>query len=351
VDTNIAGFEIAELTTIDSLERLRPEWSALWTCCSTATPFQSPEWLIPWWRHIGEGELWTLAVRHTGRLIGLAPFYIYVQPGTSLRQLFLLGIATTDYLDALFEPQFGEAGAAAVFTYLERAAQRWDVCDLQDLRPESPLLKVSISNAWQQEVTVQSTCPVLTLPATVADLRGILSPQLYQNLGRFWRRLQKLGNVCVECAAHDNLDELLESLLRLHAAHWSLRGELGVLAPAGVQRSLRETAAGLLALGVLRLYGLRLDERIVATFYGFTHAAAGKPRAYFYLSGFDPLLAHLRLGWLIMDHAVRAAIHEGAAEFDFLRGAEAYKYRWGAQDSFTYRRRLFTSETPTRRCN
>jgi hypothetical protein len=43
----------------------------------------------------------------------------------------------------------------------------------------------------------------------------------------------------------------------------------------------------------------------------------------------------------VIDYAVRAAIDEGAAEFDFLRGREAYKYRWGARDLLTYRRRLW----------
>jgi Acetyltransferase (GNAT) domain len=43
---------------------------------------------------------------------------------------------------------------------------------------------------------------------------------------------------------------------------------------------------------------------------------------------------------LVIDYAIRAAVREGAAEFDFLRGREAYKYRWGATDRLTYRRRL-----------
>jgi CelD/BcsL family acetyltransferase involved in cellulose biosynthesis len=38
--------------------------------------------------------------------------------------------------------------------------------------------------------------------------------------------------------------------------------------------------------------------------------------------------------------AIEAAAEEGAREFDFLRGREAYKYRWGARDRPTFGRRL-----------
>jgi CelD/BcsL family acetyltransferase involved in cellulose biosynthesis len=337
----IADLEIAELTTAESLERLRPEWSALWGRCPTSTPFQAPEWLIPWWRHIAEGELWTLAVRHGGRLIGLAPLYIYIKPGASVREVFPVGIATTDYLDGLFEPPFAACGAAAVLGFLDANCQRWDVCDLQQLRPESPLLTAPLPEGWRDEVAAQDTCPVLELPATTANLTTVMSRRLSKDLRYSWRRLEKLGPVRFETADRNNLDELIESLLHLHGARWSARGEAGVLSHDVVQRAHRETMPALLSLDLLRLYALRVSGRIVASFYGFSHVTAGKRRAYFYLSGFDPALAHLSLGGLIIDHAVRAAIHEGAAEFDFLRGAEAYKYRWGARDRFTYRRRLW----------
>jgi CelD/BcsL family acetyltransferase involved in cellulose biosynthesis len=337
----LAALDIEEVTTTTGLERLRPEWSALWARCPTATPFQSPEWLIPWWRHIGDGELWTLALRRSGRLVGLVPLYIYIKPGASVREVFPVGIATTDYLDALFEPAWAEYGAAAAFVHLESARQRWDVCDLQQLRPESALLRVAMPAGWQEEVTIQDVCPVLALPATVADLLAGLSPGLRKDLRYAWRRLEKLGLVCVESANRGNFTELFAALLRLHSARWSVRGSAGVLAPAVVQQAHQETIPALLSLGLLRLYGLRLADRIVASFYGFTHITAGKRRTYFYLSGFDPALATLSLGTLVIDHAVRAAIREGAAEFDFLRGGETYKYRWGAQDHVTYRRRLW----------
>jgi CelD/BcsL family acetyltransferase involved in cellulose biosynthesis len=328
------------VTTTEALEQLRPAWSALWVRCHTATPFQSPEWLIPWWRHIGEGELWTLALRHKGHLAGIAPLYIYIKPGSSVREVFLIGIATTDYLDALFEPGVAHCGAAAVFAHLDAARQRWDVCDLQQLRPESPLLHAAIPEGWREEVTAQEACLVLTLPATADELPGLIPHRLRRNLRYYRRRAEKVGPVRVECADERNLDELLEALFQLHGARWSSQGLAGVLAPEAVRTAHRQTAPALLSLGLLRLYGLRLADCLVASLYGFTHAVAGKRRAYAYLSGIDPAFEWLSPGTLLFDHAIREAIREGAAEFDFLRGREAYKYHWRPNERLTYRRRL-----------
>ena len=60
---------IEEATDLPALDRLRPEWEALWRAVPEATPFQSPAWLIPWWRHVGEGALLVLALRAAGRLV------------------------------------------------------------------------------------------------------------------------------------------------------------------------------------------------------------------------------------------------------------------------------------------
>ena len=53
-------------------------------------------------------------------------------------------------------------------------------------------------------------------------------------------------------------------------------------------------------------------------------------------------MTRLSPGAQLLDHAIRAAISEGAREFHFLRGGESYKYLWGAVD------RLNLSRTFTR---
>jgi CelD/BcsL family acetyltransferase involved in cellulose biosynthesis len=91
---------------------------------------------------------------------------------------------------------------------------------------------------------------------------------------------------------------------------------------------------------LLRLYALLINDRILAVYYGFL----SKGRAYYYLSGFEPEFEKYSLGTLIVGHGIEETIREGANEFDFLRGQEAYKYKWGAQDRFNYRRQLWRAE-------
>jgi CelD/BcsL family acetyltransferase involved in cellulose biosynthesis len=92
----------------------------------------------------------------------------------------------------------------------------------------------------------------------------------------------------------------------------------------------------MLEAGLLRLNVLRLDGRAVAVYYGFTH----RERAYYYLGGFDPEFSALSPGTLAVAYAIEQALAEGVKTFDFLRGDERYKYLWGAEDTFTYRRTL-----------
>ena len=101
-----------------------------------------------------------------------------------------------------------------------------------------------------------------------------------------------------------------------------------------VQRFHRDAARRMLAAGALRLYATRLAGRVVAVFYGF--ALGGT--TYYYLSGYDPELEKLSIGTLIVAHAMEEAVREGAAVFDFLRGAEEYKFAWGATERMNRRR-------------
>ena len=74
----------------------------------------------------------------------------------------------------------------------------------------------------------------------------------------------------------------------------------------------------------------RRDEAIVGVLYGFwwqgTFAA--------YQSGWDPRFARHSIGSVLVLHALERAADEGAHTFDFLRGSEPYKYRFGARDRY-----------------
>jgi CelD/BcsL family acetyltransferase involved in cellulose biosynthesis len=77
---------------------------------------------------------------------------------------------------------------------------------------------------------------------------------------------------------------------------------------------------------------LRAGDRLVCALYVLGRNANGQ-----HISGFDPELSRYNLGSVGIFHAISRAIAAGAHAYDFLRGAEAYKYGWRATDTATWR--------------
>jgi CelD/BcsL family acetyltransferase involved in cellulose biosynthesis len=288
------------------------EWRELWDRCPDATPFQRPEWLVPYARHFGVEPL-AVALRRGRRLAGLVLGQIAQESGE--RVLRLLGAGVTDHLDVLLEDP---ADAAELLDALIECA-RCDRADLDDLGATSAVL------AWRPAAALRSGfSPVLDLAAGAEAV----PQQRRDELKYLRRRAARNWGVRFETASRETLRELMQALFTLHEARWRERGETGVLAHPAVRAFHQEAAAALLDAGLLRLYALRLDGHIAAVHYGF----AGHRRASYYLGGFDPALDKLSPGTLVVGHAIEQAIAEGCLEFDFLRGREPYKYRWGARD-------------------
>src|SRR6185437_12502317 len=97
---------VSRLTSFDTATLASAEWNRL-----AGTPFQTWEWLAPWWKHYGakmpedqhRRELYLLAVRDAqGTLVGLAPWYLErsLTTGYVVRQLGD-GEVCSDYLGIL----------------------------------------------------------------------------------------------------------------------------------------------------------------------------------------------------------------------------------------------------------
>src|SRR5579871_3228626 len=96
---------MAAVEVIDNILRLhefRPEWTRFLCACASATPFQTPEWLLTWWPHFGSGKMHVLVFRRAAQTIGILPAFLHEWHGR--RQLTLIGTGLSDYLDPLFAP-------------------------------------------------------------------------------------------------------------------------------------------------------------------------------------------------------------------------------------------------------
>ncbi|MDB5467045.1 MAG: hypothetical protein JWQ46_1807 [Phenylobacterium sp.] len=325
-----ASLSIEEITDPVGLEALRADWSELFHATPAASPFQSPDWLLPWRRRFLAEGLWTLAIRRDGRLVGLAPLFIH------RRQVTLLGNGISDRLDLLARPGWEAQVAEAVLAHMERRSDLWDSCDFRDLPPHAVLLRAPWRGPGADTSEPDEPCRVLQLPDRAEAVIDALPAKLRQNLRNRARRAAQAGAVAFESADAAGLDPAVDALLHLHRRRWRAKGEDGVLTDAAVEAFHRDAAPGLLRQRLLRLNLMRLDGRVIAAQYLLVRGET----ACSYINGFDPHYAALAPGALLLRFSVEQSVREGACAFDFLRGREAYKAEWGAVEQPQFRRRI-----------
>ncbi len=319
----------AAIECFEGIERLEPEWQNLWNADPDATPFHSPQWLIPWTRFLwGGGQLRVVTLRHEGRLVALAPFFLWGfgnRPETI--RLSFLGSGITDYLGMISVREFADEAAEAIVQWLVDSRAEWDVCDLQELRTGSALVRTAA-----QRLSIQPTqcniCPVVGLRDSFADQVAGLESKFRRNLRTAEKRLAAAGNLEFVRADAANLDQLLGRLFELHTGRWEERGLPGMFSSEALRNFHAEVARRFFRSGMLRLFGLLVNGECAAVQYNF----AAKGRVYAYLSGFDRALARSSPGAVLLARSVEEAIEEGAREFDFLRHAEDFKHGWGATE-------------------
>lgn len=329
-----AGLITGQIRDPVSLQQLRPEWWDLWRRSVSATPFQTPAWLLAWWNVFHPGELLTITVRCDGRLVGLAPFYI--EAGERGRRVLPLGISISDYLDILIDPVHAQGALDAIAAHMAKTDVAWDQWEISDLPPNADALSMAQPGGCTEIADGCSACPVLALSAESVPWDRALPSIKRRDLRLARNRASRRGGIGFIDWAGGSIASAIEALIQLHSLRWQTQGEDGVLADPRVQDFHRAAAPALAEAGLVRFYMLTIGEATAGIYYGFLH----RGRAYAYLTGFDPAFTAESPGTILIGHAIEQATREGAREFDMLRGQEAYKYRWGAEDRWTRRRSL-----------
>jgi CelD/BcsL family acetyltransferase involved in cellulose biosynthesis len=310
---------------------LEEDWRELWSSLPDATPFQSPDWLLPWWKHYGEGQLFSFAFWDGARLVGLALLQIFRSAVDPTRRLFLLGTGNSDYLDALFHPAWRRACCNVLMAEIDKRSECLDVCSFQRLGRGSPLLdEIAVPSGWRVEQAEQ-------VPCVAIDLRDLgHGSVMLRRSQSYARKLQGVHRYCFEEASAATLDEFSDALERLHQQRWREEGCRGALSTARDRSFHRLVARRFLNAGRLMFYGIRMAGTLIAVIYGYRV----RDRVYSYLSGFDLEYARKSVGAISIGYAVERAMRSGCHAFDFLQGQEAYKYTWGARDQACFARRI-----------
>ena len=337
---------IAEVETGNVMAVLEPDWRRLQAQCQRLTPFQTWEWNAAWWRHFGALKtphillFWAEAPDGNGEiLVGIAPCYTSFHLGTPLRRLAWIGTGQSDYMGPLACTGWEERVAGALRFYIDTTLRGWHMADLQQMRPDEPLLVDAIRMESEAAVPAQTVlpiepCPYLLLPAEWKLFTDRLGKKMRSNLGYYDRLLcRTFKTVAYQIADTTTLDAGLTALFTLHQKRWNARWLPGVLGNQRVQAFHRDVAQAFLANGWLRLHLLSVDGVIQAVLYCF--ALGG--HTYYYLGGFALEMSRYSLGTLLTGRAIRQAIEEHCTEFDFLRGDESYKYRWLPTERINHR--------------
>jgi CelD/BcsL family acetyltransferase involved in cellulose biosynthesis len=315
----------------NALELLVNDWWELWREAG-ASPFQSPAWLLPWWRNFHPGRLETIAVHHGKRLVGLAPFYL--EERKEMRRLLPLGISVSDYFDVLVAPGFEELASASITTALLRAPLPWDRWELEELPPHVWARRLPCPMHCREEAMNQSVCPVLVLPSSRDALPSRSDRRKRQHLNLARNRASRRGGIEFRIVDGAGAEEFLADLLRLHTARWEARGEDGLFGDGRVRRFHRDSAKLLCRANLAHFYVATIGGNVIAAVY----ALVWGNRLLYYLSGFDPNYSFESPGELLLAYIIEAAQQQGMREFHFLRGREPYKYAWNPVERINVKR-------------
>lgn len=325
-----------QLEVLSSLNAIVAEWWELFRGCPDATPFQSPAWLLPWWKCFGTGEPLVVTMRREGVLCGLGLFYLHRKNGGEAPQLFLIGKAVSDYLDVLVAPtESRPLVAQCIFNCLFEHAGQWHSADLDRLRPSSPVLRVEPSPGLSVFSCQEGVCPELRLTGSTVE-EFVPRKRTRANLRNRLRRARNSGSVEFVTANEQSCESLMNEFERLHSKRWTAAG--GMFSDRNMTRFLKLAARALLSACMLRLNAMRLNGKTIAASLGMVHGR----RAYLYNFGFDPAHAVIAPATQLIAFGMEQAAREGARVFDFLQGNEPYKFQtWGAEPRYTYRVRYF----------
>lgn len=317
--------DVAAISSFEQWQEIVAEWTTLIERCPSATPFQRPEWLLPWWRRFGSGEMAVLTFRAAGRLVGHLPAFIHRWEGC--RRVTLIGNGITDYLDLTAEPEHGAERARLAFQWLWRHRDRWDLCDWQDLRADSPLLTARFGELEGTSVPYLDGTAA-PIGADFERYAETLPHGLCRTIRVATRRLERAGELGFETLRADHDASALQALFRLHEERWREKGGPdSMMDSKSTQAFLIDATRALSARGMVRLYIMRFRGEPAAMIYGILD----RGRLYGYITGMDPELGRYSPGSLLLHYAIRDAIADGARTWDFLRGDEAYKFQWGAR--------------------
>ena len=335
------------LTLHKDFSEITPEsWNALVEQSIADTPFSRYEYLSEWWKTLGggewkEAELVLVSAREGDQLVGIAPLFITDYDGQ--RALMLVGsIEISDYLDLIVrEADLQRFLSGLVDFLLSSFHDRFFAIDWYNLPDSSPTLAALKAEAekhgWTHHEEVYRPTPRIPLNGSFEDYLARIDKKQRHEIRRKMRRAaESEKNVRFYVInGSENIDSEIDAFFNLMI---QAPEKEQFLHPA-MREQMKVTLQNAHKHGYLWLAFLEIDGARTAASLNFDY----KNKLWGYNSGVSNEHRELSPGWVLLAHTIQWCCDNGRYEFDFMRGDEEYKYRFGGVNQYVMRVKIIKS--------
>ncbi len=324
-----------DFTTLDPRE-----WNALVAESLCNVPFLYYEYLHTWWETRGGGEwpearLFLVSAREEGRLAGIAPLFLAEYDGRSA--LLLVGsIEISDYLDMIVRQADLQRFLSGLLEFLQtQHLEEWRALDWYNVPEGSPTIPAlqaeAASRGWDFSREIYRPTPAILLPGNYEEyLAGVDKKQRHEIRRKVRRAEESNRGVRWYLATEaSSLEAEIDAFFKLMEAD---ANKAAFLTPP-MREQMRRTIRLAFQQSWLWLAFLEIDGQKAAASLNFDYLN----KLWGYNSGVDRSFMDLSPGWVLLAYSLQWAADHGRSEFDFMRGDEEYKYRFGAVDRHVMR--------------
>jgi CelD/BcsL family acetyltransferase involved in cellulose biosynthesis len=250
---------------------------------------------------------------------------------------FLGDRVASDYMDIFAKPGYEEICCRAVFQRMrDQGSVSYDLFELNAVCEDSNLYRyLSLGAEQNKDIMILPIfdCPRTRLAGSFDRYLAGLSGSTRYALGRKQRRFERdFAATAIEHADLAQHPELLEVLFSLHKSRWDMLEDKTSTFYSAFRKSFNERLLRRLGEGDGFFSCVSVDGKPASILYILGY----KKNAFFYQNGWDPKFADYSIGLYNIQQAIRHAIEAGYESFDFLRGEEAYKYKFCEESRQAY---------------
>lgn len=322
---------------------LKSEWDGIFASNPQHRPFQAWGWVTAWLEHLaGPHSFHIICWRNEiGQLQFILPLISTTGNGRyrspRLVSFCAYGPECSDHASCLRDPALDSSLVAMAAEAIGRFCGDSDRIELGNLEGTddfpSNLGKVLRRGGRTARLTDTAVCPTVSLPDSWETFLQNFSSNFRSQIRRHHKRIERHDSLGFRTVGPSGAKSFAEDLIRLNRNRMDAKGKLSSLNDPAFRDFLIEAIPSMADAGLAWMDVVEEDSQTIGAALNLLYGNC----VYFYMGGFDDDKKNLRPGTALFARVIMRSIGQGFANYDFLRGAESYKYRWGGLDAVNYR--------------